>query len=157
MVADYFEGKCGRKLYAYEWSRVLEITMKNDLARARGTSWEDMVAGLSIVGLSCKQIRGATPELSRMALSRSLEWNHPVVVNFKFPYRGKPVRHYAVLVAMDDEFLYFADPFPHKGLKTSSLHPVQWSEFKASRWHKGATVWGRERWAVEITRSKMRS
>ncbi len=52
MVADYFEMERGRKLYAHEWSRVLEVTMKNDLTRDGGTSWEDMVCGLSAVGLS---------------------------------------------------------------------------------------------------------
>jgi len=150
MVADYFEMERGRKLYAHEWSRVLEVTMKNDLTRDGGTSWEDMVRGLSAVGLNCKHIRGATPESSRRALSRPLERNHPVIVNCKIPYRGKPVRHYAVLVAMDDELLHFADPFPHKDTPAHSLRPVPWSEFQAGRWSKGATVWGRERWAVEV-------
>lgn len=156
MVADYFEGERGRKLYAYEWSRVLEITMKNDLARDRGTSWGAMVRGLSAVGLSCKQIRGTTPELSWMALSRSLARNHPVIVNCKIPLRGESVRHYAVLIAMNEELLYFADPFPHKRVAGGSFRPVPWADFRSNRWHKGAMVWGSERWAVEITGIKMR-
>lgn len=151
MVADYFERERGRKLYAHEWSRVLEVTMENDLARNRGTSWEDMVLGLSEIGLSCRCIRGATPEASRKMLARSLERNHPAIVSCLIPYCGKPVRHYAVLVAMDDELLHFSDPFPHKDTPAHSLRPVPWSEFQASRWSKGATVWGRERWAVEVT------
>lgn len=150
MVTDYFEKERGRKLYAYEWSRVLEITMKNDLARDCGTSWKDMLRGLSAVGLNYKRIRGATPETSRRALSRSLGRNHPVIVNCTIPFRGKPVRHYAVLIAMDDELLHFADPFPHKDTPVYTLRPVPWSEFQASRWSKGATTWGRERWAVEV-------
>jgi ABC-type bacteriocin/lantibiotic exporter with double-glycine peptidase domain len=150
MVADYFEKERGRKLYAHEWSRVLEVTMENDLARDRGTSLENMIRGLFEVGLRSRHIRGATPEAARKALVRALERDHPVIVNCKIPYRGKPVRHYAVLVAMDDELLRFADPFPHKDCPTGSLRPIPWSEFQANRWSKGATIWGHQRWAVEI-------
>jgi hypothetical protein len=151
MVADYFEKVRGRKLFAHEWSRVLEVTMENDLVRDRGTSWEDMVFGLSEIGLSCRRIRGATPEAARKAMARALGRNHPVIVSCLISYRGKPVRHYAVLVAMDGEFLYFADPFPHKDCPAGSLRPVPWSEFLAGQWSKGVTVWGKGHWAVEVS------
>ncbi len=150
MVADYFERERGRKLYAQEWSRVLEVTMENDLARDRGTSWEDMVFGLSEIGLRCGRIRGATPETARQAMARALGRDHPVIVSCLIPYRGKPVRHYAVLIAMDDEFLHFADPFPHKDCPAGSLRSVPWSEFLAGQWSKGGTVWGKGHWAVEV-------
>lgn len=156
MVADYFEKERGRKLYAHEWSRVLEVTMKNDLAGDRGTSWEDMVRGLSAVGIRSRRICGATPEASRKALARSLERDHPVIINCMIPYRGKPVRHYAVLVAMDDEFLYFADPYPHTDTPVHALRPVPWSKFQVVEWSKGATIWGRGRWALEVSSTATR-
>lgn len=150
MAADYFERERGTKLFAHEWSRVLEITMGNDLVRDAGTPREDMLSALSAIGLKARLIRGSSPELSRKALRRALERDHPVIVWCSIPYAGKPARHYAVLVEMDNETLYLADSFPHKDVPQGLLRAVEWLEFRAGKWSKGATTWGRDRWAVEV-------
>lgn len=151
MVADYFEAERGRKLFAIEWSRVLEITMKNDLVHDWGTSRKNLIKGLRAVGLRPLRIRGSSEEGSRRGLLRALETGYPVIVGCTITYRGKPYRHYAVLSAMDETDLYFADPFPHDDTRKNSLRRVPWTEFKAARWSKGHTTWGRDRWAVEVS------
>lgn len=150
MVADYFEKERGRKLYAHEWSRVLEITMENDLVWEGGTRREDIPFALADIGLGYRLIRGTTPESSRKALARSLDRDHPVIVSCKIPHKAGSCWHYAVLVSMDDTFLRFADPYPYKGQRADALRVVPWSEFQAEEWSKGETVWGRGRWGVEV-------
>ena len=150
IVADYYAPERGRNLFAIEWSRVLEITMKNDLTRNWGTSRKDLLLGLQAVGLRPHKIPGATVEGSRTGLAQALGKGHPVIVWCTITYRGLHYKHYAVLAAMDEANLYFADPFPHADTRKSSLRDVPWEEFKAARWTKGHTTWGRDRWAVEI-------
>jgi len=58
MVADSFEKERGRRLYAHEWSRVIEITMMNDLMRDLGTSKRDLVRALKAIGLKTHILDG---------------------------------------------------------------------------------------------------
>ena len=47
MIADYlYMREKSRMLFAEEWSRVLKITMRNDLLRGGGTSYKDLVRAL---------------------------------------------------------------------------------------------------------------
>jgi len=60
-----------------------------------------------------------------------------VIVECKISYKGKPAKHYAVLVAVDDEILHFADPFPHPDTRKGNLRAVRWEEFQSGRWAIG--------------------
>lgn len=145
MVADYFAEARGRKLYAHEWSEILKATMSNDLAGDGGTSRRDLREGLRMIGLGSKKLKGGLPGF-RSALRRG----HPVIVNCTIPYKKRGVRHYAVLVGMNESNMLFADPFPHKVTRKSELRAVSWSEFKSKKWSEGKVVWGDPRWAVEV-------
>ena len=145
MVADYFSEARGHKLFAYEWSEVLKVTMSNDLAGDDGTSWRDLREGLRMIGLGSKKIKGGLSSL-RSALGRGL----PVIVNCTIPYKKRGVRHYAVLVGMDGSTMLFADPFPHKPTRKDRLREVPWSEFKGKKWSEGQVVWGDPRWAIAV-------
>jgi hypothetical protein len=149
MIADYFEKERGHKLYAYEWSRVLKTTMRNDLTRISGTRREKLIRALNLVGLRFRKIHIRGDERDRDALRKALHDNRPVIVGCKIPYEGQPARHYAVLVKMEDETLHFADPFPHEDTRQGNLRPVRWDVFKRKRWSDGLTVWGRDRWGIE--------
>lgn len=150
MAADYFEKERGHKLYAHEWSRVLKITMGNDLTHRSGTRREDLMLSMHSVGLRYRKIRVKGDDVDRTALRKALRGNRPVIVGCKIPYEGEPARHYAVLVKMDDETLHFADPFPHADTRKGNLRHVRWDDFKRRRWSEGLTVWGRDRWAIEV-------
>ncbi len=150
MAADYFAHQRGRRLYAWEWSRVLELTMKNDLTRDQGTSRIDLARALRVVGLRYERIRRTGNDGDRETLRRFLTEDRPVILECKIPYRNRPAKHYVVLVAMDDDNLRFADPFPHPDTRKGSLRAVRWEEFQLDRWAKGLTVWGKDRWAVGV-------
>ena len=145
MIADYFAEARGRKLYAHEWSEVLKTTMSNDLAGDGGTSRRDLREGLRMIGLGSKKLKGGFS-----GFRSSLDRGFPVIVNCTIPYKKRGVRHYAVLVGMNETILLFADPFPHKTMRRDGLREVPWSEFKSKKWSEGQVVWGDPRWAIEV-------
>jgi hypothetical protein len=152
MVADYFAEARGRKLYAHEWSEVLKTTMSNDLAGDDGTSWRDLRAGLRMIGLGSKKLKGGLSGF-RSSLGRGL----PVIVYCTIPYKKQGVGHYAVLVGMNGSTMLFADPFPHKPMRKDGLREVPWSEFKSKKWSEGQVVWGDLRWSIEVFCAPRRS
>ena len=152
MVADSFELERGRKLYASEWSRVLEITMRNDLMREMGTSKRDLVRALKAIGLRTRILPGGpNGEKKCRALKRALAQDHPVIVFCRIPYRGKQYRHYAVVVKVDEDYFYLRDPFPRPGKNCDGFFEVPREEFLKKRWSIRDTVWGLKRWAVEVS------
>jgi hypothetical protein len=106
-----------------------------------------------VIGLKGKVLRENTPEATRHALRRAIKRDQPVIVSCLIPYSGRPARHYAVVVGIDKKCLYFADPFPHKDTRENAIRVLPWETFKSLRWLKGATVWGPNRWAVELSRN----
>jgi hypothetical protein len=150
MVADYFKKERGSKLYAHDWSRVLNITMGNDLVRPSGTYREDLLRAVRLIGLRYRKIHKKGEDGDREALKKAIHDNHPVVVECKIPDDDKPAKHYAVLAKMEDETLFFADPFPHADTRRGNLRRVRWDDFKRKRWSDGLTVWGRDRWGIEV-------
>jgi len=151
MVADYFEIERGRKLFAWEWSRILEMTMRNDLTRDEGTTRRDLVRALRKAGLQSRKFISSGTDEDRDVLCSVLQEDRPVIVACQIPFKGKPAMHYAVLVAMDDMNLHFADPFPHQDTPKGGLRAIRWEEFKIGRWAKGLTVWGEDRWAINLS------
>jgi hypothetical protein len=145
MVADHFATERGRKLYACEWRRVLEITMNNDLTRDKGTSTGKLKEGFHEIGLET-QILGHDIDGFRTALADG----HPVVIKCLIPFEDKGVRHYAVLVAMDDDGIFLADPFPHPITRKDGLRAVSRVMFDRDEWSKGSVVWGPDRWAIAV-------
>lgn len=150
MVADYFERERRRKLFAFEWSKVLEVTMRNDLARDEGTRKEDLIRGLRVAGLKVRRIETGKGVGDRGVLMRAVRRDHPVLLWCIITHAGKKAPHYAVLVGMDRENLFFADPYPHRATRKNPYRVVPWQEFESLRWSKGTTVWGPARWAVEV-------
>ena len=65
-------------------------------------------------------------------------------------HEGKATPHYAVLVGMDRENLFLADPYPHRATPKNPFRVVPWQEFESPQWRKGTIVWGLGRWAVEV-------
>lgn len=152
MVADSFEKERGRKLYAHEWSRVIEITMKNDLMRDIGTSKRDLVRGLRAIGLQARILMGGSKDQRKcLAVRDALAKNHPVIVSCRIPHRGKHYRHYAVVVGIDDEAIILRDPFPRPGKNRDGFFRVTHKEFMKKRWTVRDTVWGMKRWGVEVS------
>ena len=152
MVADSFEKERGRKLYAYEWSRVIEITMRNNLMRDMGTSKKDLMRALKAIGLQGHILkRRAKDETKCVALRDALAHDHPVIVSCQIPYRGKQYRHYAVVVGMDKESFFLRDPFPRPGRNRDGYFRVNRNEFMKKRWMARDTVWGLKRWGVEVS------
>jgi len=150
MVADYFEQERGRKLFACEWSRVLEVTMRNDLVRDEGTRREDLIRGLRVAGFKVRRIETGKGIRDRGALMRAVRKDHPVVLWCIITHDGKKAPHYAVLVGMDRENLFLADPYPHRATPKNPFRVIPWQEFESPRWRKGTIVWGLGRWAVEV-------
>jgi hypothetical protein len=152
MVADSFEPERGRKLYAHEWSRVLEITMRNNLMREIGTLKRDLVRALKAIGLRARILPGGSGDKRKIAaLRNALAKNHPVIVFCHIPYRGKQYRHYAVVVGMDKDTFYLRDPFPRPGKNRKGLIDVSRKEFLKKRWTVRDTVWGMKLWGVEVS------
>lgn len=151
MVADSFENERGRKLYAYEWSRVLEITMGNDLMRNSGTSKRDLVCALRAIGLQTNILRGGSDDKKYFGLRNALRQNHPVIVSCRIPVGREQYRHYAVVVGMDKDCLYLRDPFPRPGRNRDGYFHVSYAEFMKRSWRKRDTVWGLKRWGVEVS------
>ena len=152
MVADSFEMERGRKLYAHEWSRVIEITMRNDFMREMGTSKKDLLRALKAIDLQAHTLKGgAKDETKCAALQNALDRNHPVIVSCRIPYKRKQYRHYAVVVGMDEEFFFLRDPFPRPGKNRDGFFMVNRKEFMKKRWTKKDTVWGLKRWGVEVS------
>jgi len=150
MVADYFEQERGRRLLACEWSRVLEVTMQNDLAGDEGTREDDLIRGLRVAGLKIRKIEAGKGVGDRGTLMRAVRRDHPVVLGCIITHEEKATPHYAVLVGMDRENLFLADPYPHRATPKNPFRVVPWQEFESPRWRKGTTVWGSGRWAVEV-------
>jgi len=150
MVADYFEQERGRKLFACEWSLVLEVTMQNDLGGDEGTREEDLIRGLRVAGLKVRRIETGKGAGDRGSLTRVLRRDHPVVLGCIITHEGNATPHYAVLVGMDRENLFLADPYPHRATPKNPFRVVPWQEFESPQWRKGTIVWGLGRWAVEV-------
>lgn len=151
MVADSFEKERGRRLYAHEWSRVIEITMRNDLMRDIGTSKRDLVRALKAIGLQTHILGGGFKDERKCASLRdALTKNHPVIVSCRIPYKGKHYRHYAVVVGMNEGFFFLRDPFPRPGKNRDGFFRVNREEFMKKRWTVRDTVWGLKRWGVEL-------
>ena len=152
MVADSFERERGRKLYAYEWSRVLEITMGNDLTREKGTSKKDLLRGLKAIGLRTHLLPGGSDDRKKCAALRSaLAQDHPVIVSCHIPYKGKQYRHYSVVVGISEKSIFLRDSFPRPGRKPDGYFEVSGAEFLKRRWSRRDTVWGLKRWGVEVS------
>ena len=152
MVADSFEKERGRKLYAYEWSRVIEITMRNDLMRDSGTSKRDLVRALKAIGLQARILKGGSKDQRKcLAIGDALARNHPVIVSCRIPYRGKHYRHYAVVVGMDEDSIYLRDPFLRPGRNRDGFYRINRKEFLKKRWTVRDTVWGMNRWGVVVS------
>ena len=152
MVADSFEKERGRKLYAHEWSRTIEITMRNDFMRDMGTSKRDLVRALKAIGLQAHILKGGSRDETKcVALRDALVNNHPIIVSCRIPYRGKHYRHYAVVVGMDEDSFYLRDPFPHPRKKRDGFVRVNREEFMKKHWTARDTVWGLKRWGVEVS------
>lgn len=152
MVADSFEKERGRKLYAHEWSRVLEITMRNNLVREIGTSKQDLVRALRAIGLRARILPGGSDDTRKLnSLRDALAQDHPVIVFCHIPHKGKQYRHYAVVVGMDRESLCLRDSFPRPGKNRDGFVEVATKEFLKKRWAVRDTVWGMKRWGVEVS------
>jgi hypothetical protein len=152
MVADSFEKERGRKLYAHVWSHVIEITMRNELMRDKGTTKGDVVRALKVIGLRAHALKGGSDEKrKRAALRSALARNHPVIVSCRIPYREKHYRHYAVVVGMDEETFFLRDPFPRPGKNREGFFMVNRKEFMKKRWTVRDTVWGLKWWGVEVS------
>jgi len=152
MVADSFEKERGRKLYAQEWSRVIEITMRNDLMRKIGTSKRDLVQALKAIGLRAHILKGGPDDNRKiMALEEALGHNHLVIVFCRIPWKRKQYPHYAVIVRMDEKYFHLRDPFPRPGRNREGIIRVKRMEFMKRSWTKRDTVWGLKRWGVEVS------
>jgi hypothetical protein len=152
MVADSFEKERGRKLYAHEWSRVIEITMRNDLMREMGTSKQDLVRALKAIGLGTHILPGGSDDKKKCdALRRALAQDHPVIVFCHIPHKGNQYRHYTVVVGMDQNCFCLRDPFPRPGKNRDGFFEVATEEFLKKRWTVRDTVWGIKRWGVEVS------
>ena len=152
MVADSFEKERGRKLYAQEWSRVIVITMRNDLMRDMGTSKRDLVRALKAIGLQAHILKGGSNDQRKcLSMRDALARNHPVIVSCRIPYKGKHYRHYAVVVGINDESISLRDPFPRSGKNRDGFFRVTHKEFMKKRWTVRDTVWGMNRWGVVVS------
>jgi hypothetical protein len=152
MVADSFERERGRKLYGHEWSRVIEITMKNDLMRDMGTSKRDLVRALKAIGLRTRVLPGGSDDKKKCAALRgALAQDHPVIVFCHIPHKGKQYRHYAVVVGIDNDSIFLRDPFPRRGKNRDGFFEVASKEFLKKRWTVRDAVWGMKRWGVEVS------
>jgi Peptidase C39 family. len=151
MVADSFEKERGRKLYAEEWSRVIQITMNNDLMKNFGTSKQNLVKGLKEIGFKANTLKGRSDCEKLANLRSAIKRDHPIIVFCRIPYAGKHYKHYAVVVGMDKDNVYIRDPFPHPGMGTDATVNVPCEEFMKKRWTCKDYVWGLKRWGLEVS------
>jgi ABC-type bacteriocin/lantibiotic exporter with double-glycine peptidase domain len=151
MVADSFEKERGRKLYADEWSRVIELTMNNDLKKEFGTSKQNLIKGLKVIGFNANTLKGRSDRGKLANLRSALERDHPIIVFCRIPYDGQHYKHYAVVVGMDKDNVFLRDPFPHLGMGADAIVKIPREEFMKKRWTCKDYVWGLKRWGLEVS------
>jgi uncharacterized protein YvpB len=137
MVLDYYHKMEGKPVSDKEFLQIIDVAMKGDKYRSKGTYREEMIQTLKVYNLVPKELSG--DRLQRLAqLGMALRNRYPAILSCigDFGRYGR-IGHYVVLIGMAENYVYVNDPYhrnPSEILLSSFLKRGQSLNWDGKRW-----------------------
>jgi ABC-type bacteriocin/lantibiotic exporter with double-glycine peptidase domain len=141
MAIDYLRKRRNKKpLDFQECLGIAAKTMNGNLRRPSGTSKSVMKQTIRWFGYKVKELRGG--ETARLLqIRQAIKNHHPVILSCRADLGGDRYTHFIIVTGIDQEYVYFNDPYPGKRNKVSL------EEFLG----RGESLcWGSAQWGIEV-------
>lgn len=143
MCIDYLRVRESKpKLDHAAIKKIENLTMDGRIWSSSGTNPDRMKNAIRRMGFGCHEIRGNTDEKKELNLRQAIGGHHPVILGCMADLGRDRLRHYIVLVGIDDRYIYIRDPYPE-----GRPSKVRLKEFLKNG---NPTSWGSCRWGIEV-------